>query len=305
MSLPTVKTENKYGLDWVLLNNRWYCVQNYSPTHLADGTPIPVVTGNATWVELTTPARCVYNNSADAEFIAKYGYLYNWYGVDEGLEMPCAGCVVPSPQEWAELANWMIAKGFNWDGTTEGDKIGKALASDGGEWQGSAIPGNIGNDQSSNNSSGLNFLPAGFRSIVFGGTFDGIGNTYTFYTTEIGNQKLLRHTDANFASNTTTTAGVGRSLRISATAPIVTFNSNGGSAVDDEVTFIGELATAPDAPTRAGYTFGGWYSDEALTTEWGFATDTVTEDTTLYAGWVEKKRSRGHLGINMGVSVGI
>ena len=163
MSPPTVLSKNHVGYDWVLLNSRWYIVQNYSPDKLADGTPIPVVTDNATWTELTTPARCDYNNSTDAEFIAKHGYLYNWYGVGDGLEMPCADCVVPSSDEWTELTNWMIASGFNWDGTTEDNKIGKAIASDGGEWNASATVGDVGNDQESNNSSGLTMFPSGRR----------------------------------------------------------------------------------------------------------------------------------------------
>ena len=178
---PTVRTENKYGLDWVLLNNRWYCVQNYSPTHLADGTPIPIVTVNATWAGLTTPARCVYNNSTDEAFIAKHGYLYNWYGVGEGLEMPCEGCVVPSSAEMTELQDWMIASGFNWDGTTEGNKIGKAMASDGGEWNESATVGHVGNDQESNNISGLTFLPSGRRRRD-NGNFQDLGAVHRGWT---------------------------------------------------------------------------------------------------------------------------
>lgn len=40
--------------------------------------------------------------------------------------------------------------------------------------------------------------------------------------------------------------------------------------------------TPPDLKVPEGYTFGGWYKDAACTEEWG-ATDTVTEDLTLYA----------------------
>ena len=305
---PTVKTENKYGLDWVLLNNRWYCVQNYSPTHLADGTPIPIVTGNATWAGLTTPARCVYNNSDDAEFIAKYGYLYNWHGVEEGLEMPFAGCVVPSAQEWADLENWMIANGFNWDGTTEGNKIGKALASDGGEWASSQTAGHIGNDQPSNNSSGFTALPGGFRSDA-NGTFNNltiVGYLWLSSGTAADGYRVLISRNAEGISADLRAKGLGLSIRISATAPIVTYNSTGGSAVADEVTFIGELATEPTTPTRAGFNFNGWFADAELTTPWDFATDTVDADTTLYAGWVERKKSAGsRIGTGIGIGIGI
>lgn len=47
----------------------------------------------------------------------------------------------------------------------------------------------------------------------------------------------------------------------------------------------GAVAAAPDAPTRAGYTFGGWYSDSNLTSYYGF-TAAVTGNITLYAKWL-------------------
>lgn len=37
-----------------------------------------------------------------------------------------------------------------------------------------------------------------------------------------------------------------------------------------------------------GYTFGGWYHDEACTEPWNFETDKVTERTYVYAKWIPK-----------------
>ncbi|MBU1143987.1 MAG: InlB B-repeat-containing protein [Firmicutes bacterium] len=65
----------------------------------------------------------------------------------------------------------------------------------------------------------------------------------------------------------------------------VTFNVDGGSAVDSQTIVSGAKATAPTAPTKANYTFDGWYKEVGLTTAWNFATDTVTSNTTLYAKW--------------------
>ena len=67
----------------------------------------------------------------------------------------------------------------------------------------------------------------------------------------------------------------------------VTFNSNGGSAVSSQTVTAGEKATEPSSPTKQGYTFGGWYTSDALTTEWDFSTDTVNSNITLYAKWTE------------------
>ncbi|MDR1136551.1 MAG: glycoside hydrolase family 3 C-terminal domain-containing protein [Clostridiales Family XIII bacterium] len=64
----------------------------------------------------------------------------------------------------------------------------------------------------------------------------------------------------------------------------VTFNSNGGSDVAAQQITAGETATVPTAPTKADFTFGGWYSDEALTLAYVFSTP-VTADISLYAKW--------------------
>ena len=64
----------------------------------------------------------------------------------------------------------------------------------------------------------------------------------------------------------------------------VTFDSMGGSSLDSQqVTYNGTAAT-PSAPTKAGYTFDGWFTDKDYTKSYDFATP-VTDDITLYAKW--------------------
>ena len=70
------------------------------------------------------------------------------------------------------------------------------------------------------------------------------------------------------------------------TAYTVTFESNGGSAVTPQMIGSGSIPGKPEDPAREGYTFGGWYSDPALTEEYTFTT-AVTENITLYAKWYE------------------
>ncbi len=64
----------------------------------------------------------------------------------------------------------------------------------------------------------------------------------------------------------------------------VTFNTNGGSAIDNLIVESGKKATKPADPTKEGFTFDGWYSDEALATAFNFDT-AITANTTLYAKW--------------------
>lgn len=63
----------------------------------------------------------------------------------------------------------------------------------------------------------------------------------------------------------------------------VTFNSNGGSDVPGQIR-ANAAATKPADPTRSGYVFAGWYTDEACTAAYDF-TKPVTDSVTLYAKW--------------------
>ena len=66
----------------------------------------------------------------------------------------------------------------------------------------------------------------------------------------------------------------------------VSFETNGGSAVEAQVVEEGLTAVEPEEPIREGYSFSGWFSDEELTSTYDFETP-VTADITLYAGWTE------------------
>ena len=67
----------------------------------------------------------------------------------------------------------------------------------------------------------------------------------------------------------------------------VTFDSQGGSAVESQTIIEGNPVKRPQTPTREGYFLNGWYTSSATSkdTEWHFNTDRATKDMTLYAGW--------------------
>lgn len=67
----------------------------------------------------------------------------------------------------------------------------------------------------------------------------------------------------------------------------VSFDSKGGSSVESLEVQHGMSVQEPDAPTKEGYVFEGWYKNEACTEAWNFQTDIVIGDTTLYAKWSE------------------
>lgn len=64
----------------------------------------------------------------------------------------------------------------------------------------------------------------------------------------------------------------------------VTFESNGGTAIEAQTLKLGEKASKPVGPKREGFAFGGWFSDEALTMAYDFAVP-VDRSMTLYAKW--------------------
>lgn len=72
----------------------------------------------------------------------------------------------------------------------------------------------------------------------------------------------------------------------------VTFETGGGSYTASRYTALGSALLRPDDPVREGYTFDGWYVDEACTRAWNFA-DPVTGAMTLFAKWVKKDEGQG------------
>lgn len=65
---------------------------------------------------------------------------------------------------------------------------------------------------------------------------------------------------------------------------VLNFNVNGGSEIAAVTEFEGtEIDLGEYTPTKEGYDFTGWYSDEALANK--VSSVTLTADTTVYAGW--------------------
>lgn len=160
----------------VTIGTQIWMVENLKTTKFNDGTAIPMVTEATSWAGLTTPAYCWYNNDATAN--KSNGALYNCLAVNTGKLAP-KGWHVPTDTEWTILENYLIANGYNYDGTTDNDndrstlnKIAKSLTSASG-WETSSVEGAPGNTDFAGykNKSGFNALPIGYRG----------GSTGTFY----------------------------------------------------------------------------------------------------------------------------
>ncbi len=158
----------------VKIGTQTWMIENLKTTRYRNGEPIPNITSSSEWTALTTGGYSAYeNNSANGK---KYGYLYNWYAVNDYRNIAPAGWRVPSIEDWATLENYLITNQYNYDNTTTGNKIAKSLASK-TDWKGSGGAGAPGNRPEWNNTSGFTALPGGGR----------YGTTGTFFSqTEAG-----------------------------------------------------------------------------------------------------------------------
>ena len=158
-----------------------WSTRNANVTTYRDGTPIPEVDYN----DFST----FYNATTGVYMQTDYGKFYNWYAImgihDDDLSTPNKqfapqGWHVPSLAEWETLRDYFIANGYNYDGTTTGNKIAKAMASD-WNWSEYDSLGAVGTNQGSNNSSGFNAIPNG---VVSGDAIhNSVGQKASFWTT--------------------------------------------------------------------------------------------------------------------------
>lgn len=155
----------------VKLGNQEWTVEHFRCTRYNDGAAIPLIPEQSQWNARTSPAMCYPGNLANPDSIRKWGALYNWHAVNTKKLAP-AGWRVPGDPDWMALQSYLIGAGFNHDGTTSGNKIGKAMAAQ-TDWAGSTAAGAVGNDQAKNNRSGFNGMPIGYRDR--GGNFTGRG----------------------------------------------------------------------------------------------------------------------------------
>ncbi|MDC0176977.1 fibrobacter succinogenes major paralogous domain-containing protein [Polaribacter sp.] len=183
--------------DSIVYGTQEWTVENACHITYRDGTPIPEVTDNTEWESLTTGAWSYYDNDPTKP------RLYNWYAVmgihdsdpnTPNKEFAPEGWHVPTDAEWTTLENYLIANGYNYDGTTSGDRIAKAMASTTG-WDSSTNTGAVGNDQSLNNSSGFNALPVGDRN--YDGSFHAEGGNAVFWSSTEKIMNVVWHRNLN------------------------------------------------------------------------------------------------------------
>lgn len=136
-----------------------------------------IVIGSQTWMAENLRVNHYRNgdlvrNSSDenACYIGKYGRQYFWYEIADSRNICPPGWHVPTFADWMTLENYLIANGYNYDGSTSGNKIAKSLASYSG-WNSDATTGSVGNTDypEKKNATGFTALPGGIDGISYVG----------------------------------------------------------------------------------------------------------------------------------------
>jgi len=152
--------------NFITINNLTWMIENLKTTKYRNGESI-VTTSPAT-KDITSESTPKYQWSynGDEGNVSKYGRLYTWYTVTDIRNIAPSGWHVATDAEWTSLENFLIANGFNYDGTTIYNRLSKSIAAK-TDWTVTTDPsslGSPGSDLSKNNSSGFSSLPGGDRN---------------------------------------------------------------------------------------------------------------------------------------------
>ena len=155
-------------------------VENFKAHKYSDGSAIPTAKTYSDWFTTNTGAYGWYNSDITNE--TTNGALYNWFAVSSGKLAP-TGWHIPTDAEWSVLESYMIVNGYNYDGTTVGNKIAKSLSST-STWNTSTNTGAIGNNLSENNRAGFSAISSGAWDTFSTGTlYNGLGYFCGWWTT--------------------------------------------------------------------------------------------------------------------------
>jgi uncharacterized protein (TIGR02145 family) len=111
----------------IVIGTQVWMAENLKTTKYNDNKPIPEVTDNKVWENLTTPGYCWYNNDSTS-YRAICGAMYNAYAVNGG-KLCQTGWHVPSNDEWNTLVTFIGGEGgrklketgkIHWTDETEG-----------------------------------------------------------------------------------------------------------------------------------------------------------------------------------------
>lgn len=94
---------NKYST--ITIGTQVWMVENLKTTKYRNGDPIPEITDQTEWSELSSGGYCNLENNSNHSVL--YGKLYNWYVVNDSRQIAPLGWHVPSADEWSTLIEFL------------------------------------------------------------------------------------------------------------------------------------------------------------------------------------------------------
>ena len=219
---------------------------------------------------------------------ATYTLTYVYNGATSGNSTPSAGyttggsaIALPTPSKTGyTFAGWFADSGLQ--NSVSGNQTPSADATLYASWTANSLTVTYNSNGGSTVSNG---------STTTGGTMtsapaDPIQTGFTFAGWYTDSGLTTQAVFPNFVHGQTSNFTL--YAKWSANTLTVTYNSNGGSAVSNgSTTTGGTMASAPADPTKAGYSFAGWFTNAGLTTQAVFPNFVhgQTANFTLYAKW--------------------
>jgi len=126
LSFGTVTDIDGNVYETIYIGSKIWMAENLKVTHYRNGDEIPTGYSNAEWIELSSGTFTIYDN--DTANIDNYGYLYNWYAIDDERDICPEGWYIPSDDEFKLLEMHLgmsesEANTTSWRGTDEGGKL--------------------------------------------------------------------------------------------------------------------------------------------------------------------------------------
>ena len=168
----------------VLIGTQCWTKENLKVTKYNNNDPIPDST-NSTWGTVAIGALTGYIGIGvpAGGYVGTYGYLYNWYAVNDSGKLCPSGWHVPSDSEWTYLSSYLGGE------SVAGGKM-KVMGT------------TLWNSQSAgtDNSSGFSALPGGYRDS--NGSFGDIRYYVQFWSTNVnsGGSVWFRSLDYSLSS---------------------------------------------------------------------------------------------------------
>jgi uncharacterized protein (TIGR02145 family) len=169
-STMTDKDNNTYST--VSIGAQCWTTTNLKVTKYSDGvTPIPDLTSSTSNPWATSGARTDYTGAtgisgavpSGQDYVSTYGYLYNWFAVNDAKGLCPSGWHVPTDAEWTTLETYLNT-------VAPTGSVGGKMKKNDALWS----------TNTGTNTSGFSALPGGYRR--FSGSFTGIRTSAFFWS---------------------------------------------------------------------------------------------------------------------------